>query len=209
MGKSMRHWNGNQVCVIDTETTGLDPNWHEIVQLCILPLDSNFDTRKDVPPFYLNFKPDTPDHADPEALRINGLKLAELAISGIDKEKARDLLIDWVKKLKLPSTTYGTMKKIIPLGQNYSFDLSFIKAWLGVDEYNDIFDYHYRDTMVAALYLNDRAGMHAEKVPYSKVSLRYLASTMKIPYDRGHDALGDCLITAQVYKRLVMEGLVG
>ena len=83
-----------------------------------------------------------------------------------------------------------------------------MKAWLGPDEYNEFFDYHYRDTMVAALFLNDRAGMHVDKIPYPKVNLRYLASQEKIPYDRKHDALADCMVTAQVYKRMVSSGLL-
>jgi len=209
MPKCMQHWNGNQVCVIDTETTGLEPGWHDIVQVCILPLDSNFEPRQDVIPFYLNLKPDSPERADPEALKINGLKLAELAIKGIDTEKAKDLLDAWIEKLDLPYTKYGNRKRIIPLGQNYSFDLGFMKAWLGVDRYGELFDYHYRDTMPAALYLNDRAAMHAESVPFPKVNLRYLASTLKIPYERKHDALEDCRVTAIVYKRMVEQGLLG
>ena len=54
MGNSMQHWNGNQLCVVDVETTGLDLFWHEIIQLCILPLDSDINPRTDVSPFYIN-----------------------------------------------------------------------------------------------------------------------------------------------------------
>ena len=154
-------------------------------------------------------KPYHPDRADPKALKTNGLKLAELALSGHDPEKARDLLIEWVKKLKLPMTKWGTVKKIIPLGQNYAaFDKGHMQAWLGIPEYEDIFDFHCRDTMTTALYLNDRAGMHAEKVPYPKVNLAYLASQLKISHERGHDSLQDCIVTAKVYKRMVEQGVI-
>ncbi len=209
MAKSMQHWNGNQVCVMDVETTGLDPNWHEMIQICILPLDSDLKPRQDVAPFYINLKPDNPERADPKALKINGLKLAEIAVSGYDREKARDLLEAWVAQLKLPATKWGTSKKIIPLGQNYPFDRSFIQAWLGNEEYNQYFDYHNRDTMCAALYLNDRAAMHGESVPFPKVNLKYLASQLKIQHDRGHDSLQDCVVTAKVYRAMVMQGLLG
>ena len=53
---SMETWNGNQMAVIDVETTGLRPYFNEIVQICILPLDSNCDPRKDILPFYINIK---------------------------------------------------------------------------------------------------------------------------------------------------------
>lgn len=209
MPNSMQHWNGNQVCVIDTETTGLESGWHDMIQICILPLDSNFEPRKDILPFYINLKPEHPERADPEALKINGLKLAELALNASDQEKAKDLLRGWINKLQLPFTKYGTRKRIIPLGQNFGFDRPFIQEWIGHEEYAELFDYHYRDTMVAALYMNDRAAMHAEKVPFSKVNLKYLASTLKIQYERRHDALEDCIVCAKVYKRMVMEGLLG
>ena len=66
MGTSMIHWNGHQLCAIDTETTGLDPNYNEIIQICILPLDSNIKPRKDVFPFYIEIVPDHPERASPE-----------------------------------------------------------------------------------------------------------------------------------------------
>jgi len=209
MARTMQHWNGNQVCVIDTETTGLDSHWHEVIQICILPLDSSFMPRTDVVPFYVNLKPTNPERADPAALKINGLKLSEIAISGHDKEKAKDLLEAWVRTLRLPTTKWGTYKKIIPLGQNYGFDKGFIQAWLGVDEYDQIFDYHHRDTMSTALYLNDRAGMHGDRVPFPKVDLGYLCSQLKISRERGHDSLQDCIVTAKVYRQMVAQGLLG
>lgn len=203
----MVHWNGNQMCAIDTETSGLDPYWDEILQLAILPLDSNIEPRQDVEPFCIYIKPEHPERVSEEAMKVNKLKLDDIIYRGFDKETARDLLEEWIKKLGLPCTKYGRPKKIIPLGQNYmGFDKGFIQQWLGVDQYNDWFDYHAPDTMVTANYLNDRAAFRAEKVPFSKISLKYLASTLKIPHEHAHDALQDCLVTAQVYKKLLTMG---
>ena len=67
----MEHWNGNQICAMDTETTGLDPFWHEIVQIAILPLDSNMEPRQDVLPFYINMIPQCPERVDREAVKVN------------------------------------------------------------------------------------------------------------------------------------------
>lgn len=208
MAYSMEHWNGDQIASVDIETTGLDPNWHEILQIAIVPLTSNFERRKDVLPFYIEMCPDHPERADKEAMDVSRLKLAEIAIRGHDKEKAKDLLMDWVKKLKLPCTKYGTPKRIIMLGQNITFDKPFIVKWLGMDMFNEYFDSRMRDTMVVANYLNDRAGMHAEKVPYPKVNLAWLAKTHNIEHSRAHDALQDCMVAAQVYKKMCEQGLI-
>lgn len=206
----MEHWNGSQMCVIDTETTGLDPYWHEIIQICILPLDSNIKPRKDVLPFYIEIRPDFPERIDPEAMTVNKLDACKIATRGFDREKAKDMLRDWIDKLDLPFTKSGSYRKrIIPLGQNYAFDRAFILRWLGVHEYNEFFDYHYKDTMIAAHYLNDRAAMHGEAVPFAKVNLSWLANKLNVQNERAHDALSDCVTTAEVYRRLLMQGLLG
>jgi len=210
MKNSMQHWNGCQLCAIDTETTGLDAYWNEIIQIAILPLDQNIEPRKDVTPFYIEMRPEHPERIDPKAMSVNNLNLATIMNRGFDQEKSKDLLRDWVDKLELPFTKSGIFRKrIIPLAQNYAFDQAFIKHWLGIDMYNELFDYSFADTMTVATYLNDRAAMHGEPVPFSKINLSYLASTLKIEHGGAHDALQDCLVTAKVYKRMTMHGLLG
>jgi len=209
MAKSMQHWNGNQLCAIDTETTGLDAAYHEIWQIAILPLDSDIKPRKDVLPFFIEMRPEHPERVSEGALKLNRDGLLTACGRGHDPEKAKDMLQTWIAKLGLPVTKGGYPKRIIPLGQNYAFDIGFIKKWLGISMYDEFFDYHYCDTMIAANYLNDRAAWHAEKVPFSKINLTYLASTLKIPHDRAHDALADCQITAAVYRSQLTMGLLG
>ena len=206
---TMQHWNSNLMCAIDVETTGLNPFFHELIQVAILPLDCNLDIRKDVPAFCINMRPDFPERTDKNALAVTRKKLKDILNTGHAPEVAKDLLMDWVEKLNLPLNKSGFNRcKIFPLGHNYSFDLQFLKQWL-VDEYDDIFHGLYRDTMLSALYLNDRAGMHCERLLYPKVDLTYLCNCLKITRERSHDALQDCIATAAVYKRMVSEGLIG
>jgi len=205
---SMEHWGGCQLCAIDLETTGLDPRWNEIIQICILPLDSNIQPRKDVYPFIINMKIECMEKVDPSALKVNRIDLNDLQLKGFDKEKAKDLLREWIVKLNLPVNKAGEPYKIIPLGQNYgAFDEGFLKQWLGLPEYDAIFSRRYVDTMVIASFLNDRAAMHSEKVPYKQVSLKYLAATHHIENENQHNALSDCLTTAQIYRKMIQQGL--
>lgn len=204
----MQHWNGHQLAVIDIETTGLDPFWDEILQLCVLPLDSNIEPRRDVMPFLIEIVPTNPKAIDPKAMAINKLDLIRICKRGHDREKAKDLLFDWADKLKLPYTPSGERKRVMPLAHNWSFDYSFIKRWLG-NQYSDVFDGRYRDTQVASLYLNDRAAMHADVVPYSKNNLAWLCSVLKVDNSHAHNALQDCLATAECYKRMLSTGVLG
>lgn len=205
MANSMQHWNGHQMAVIDIETTGLDPAYDEIIQICILPVDSNIDPRQDIYPFNIEIIPEYPHRIDPKAMSVNRKNLADIMRRGFDSEKAKGLLEEWVEKLGLPYTKYGNRKRIMPIAQNWQFDYSFIIRWLGPTLYSEIFDSRYRDTQAISLYLNDRAGMAAEQVPFSKNNLAWLCSKLKVENTRQHDALSDCIATAQIYKKLLMN----
>lgn len=203
MAKSMVHWNSNEVAVIDVETTGLQAGYHEIIQIAIVMLDSNFDVRTDVMPFQLKLKPDHPERVAKQAMRVNGLNLEDLMAKGIPQVEAVDLFIQWYESLDIPYNKSGYNQcKIIPLGQNYAFDKGFIQSWLGLETYDRYFHYHHRDTMIAAHFVNDCYAMKAEDVPFAKTNLKWLCKKLNITNARAHDALQDCIATAQVYKRL-------
>ena len=50
MARGMIHLNGNILCAVDVETTGLEVGFHEIWQIAVLPLDSNIKPNKDILP---------------------------------------------------------------------------------------------------------------------------------------------------------------
>lgn len=210
--RSMQHLNGNLLCAVDIETTGLNPDYHEIMQICILPLDAGIKPIKEVNPFYINIIPEHPERIAEGAASTNRLKAAEIVQSGFDKYKAADYLEEWIDGLKLPVSNYGIRKKIVPLGQNYVFDRAFIYKWLGTETYEYLFHHTFRDTMTSALYLNDRQSFFGEPVPFSKVKLSWLSKKLDVDYQGAHDALQDCLITAEVYRKMLTHvnfGLLG
>lgn len=198
------HFNGNLVCSIDIETTGVKPGYHDIIQLAVLPLDSQFRILKvmadgtKVYPFEILIKPERPENIDQDAMSVNRLQMSEIMAHGLESFTAIDLLNDWFKKLHLPYN-----KRIMPLAQNWVFEYGFLKAWLGPDMFAEIFDARYRDTMVSSLYLNDRADFHHERYPFPKNKLSYLASQLKVEQIKAHEALSDCVTTAEVYRRMM------
>lgn len=209
MANSMVHWNGSQLAAIDIETTGLTPGWHEIVQLCILPLDSNICPRKDVIPFDILMKPENPERADKAAMKVNKLSLYEVAQRGFDPECAKDLFEKWFAKLGLPINQYGKSKRLILVGKNLGFDIPFIKLWLGADYFDDYFDGSIIDVASIARYINDRDAFHNNTVTFPKLTLGSIAARLNLKVERQHDALEDCLVTASVYQRLCRQGLLG
>ena len=206
--KSMQHWNAHQMVVMDVETTGTRPFWHEVIQFAAVALDSNLKPRQDVMPFDIYMCPEHPERVDPEALKVSGLKLEDLLMKGHDQDSARDMFEKWSEKLELGQTKWGHPKRIIPLAHNWPFDKPFIQDWMGYGLFDELMDSRYRDTMAVSLFLNDNADFHADKVPYSKNKLGWLASKLGIPHERAHDALQDCLVTGEVYRRLCQKGLM-
>lgn len=203
MARAMVHLNGNLMAAVDTETTGLIAGFHDIIQVCVLPLDSDFEPLKELNgepllPFYMHLRPKRPENADKEAMRVNKIDMAFLLQHGIEPYRAADLFDAWVQKLKLPFR-----KKLCPLGANYPFDKGFLIDWLGNEAVNQFFDYHYRDLQPVAQFLNDRSAFHARDCPFPKVNVTYLASQLGIDHSNAHDALQDCLIEARIYKEML------
>lgn len=189
--------NSNLLAVVDTETTGTVAGYHDIIQVAILPLNSDLDPAPDVSPFYMNIKPDFPERATPAAMAKNGMSLEELK-NAPDKYDVADYLEDWFRNLNLPMG-----KRLIYLCQNSPFDIAFLKSWLGSEGFDRYFARRGRDTMFFANAINDRAAYQGKPVPFSNVSLEALANFYGISYDNAHDALADCIITAKVYRALL------
>ena len=200
--KSLVHLNSNMLCAIDCETTGPIAGHHDLIQVCIFPLDSELKPYKKVTPFYMELQPRRPHLCSPEHEVYSREKVCHAMISGMDADKSADLFDEWYKKLRLPDN-----KRISPLAHDWVHDCAFVCDWLGQLSFDRYFDARYRDTMTAALFENDRADFLGEPCPYPKVDLTYLASTLKIEFDRRHDPLSDCVTTAEVYRQMIKKGI--
>lgn len=195
------HLNGNMMCAIDIETTGLDWNKHDIIEVAVLPLDNQYKPQKKCMPFSLTMRPRRPENVNLDALSISKSNYAHILNNSLESSRVADLFVEWFEKLNL-----GFNRRLSPLGHNYPFDRNFLIDWLGPLTYDLIFDSRFRDTMATALYINDVADMQSQRIPYAKVNLSWLAKQHNIDHKDAHSALPDCRITAEVYRALVMTG---
>jgi len=193
--------NGNVLCAIDVETTGTVAGYHELTQVCFLPLDDDLNPRKDVVPFDLLIKIEREERIDWDALRITKTNFMKHQQTAIDQYTAADLFDSWVEKLNLPLN-----KRISPLAHNWPFDRSFIMEWLQPTGFGNYIDGRYRDSMATANSINDTYDLLNEPIPFPKVNLAYLVSLLKLERHGAHTALGDCMDTAQVYRKLITKG---
>lgn len=209
----MIHLNGNLLAAVDVETTGTVPGKHDIWQVCVLLLDGDIQPDKRVAPFYMELKPKRPDNIDPKAISIGRMEFAMKMQRANDPWDAAEWFDEWFEKLKKQLGTRPPLlpegKKLVPVAQNWPFDRSFLIDWLGHTSFEAFFHPWYRDTLPVAQYLNDRYSKDTScvlpaKVPFPKSNLGYLCSQLKVKNLKAHDALQDCIATAECYRLMVL-----
>ena len=203
--KNMIHINGNSVCAVDVETTGLTPGFHEIIQLAIIPCNSRLERMKDVPSLDLYIRPDNPVRITNEALeKVGAKKWADVLTQGIPSEKAIDMVEDWFRRKLNPPA----QKRIEPLAHNWLFDQAMLKEWLGWRTFDMMFSARYRCTLSYASFMNDQADFAGEEIPFKdKLTLGKLCARTGIEYETvlAHDAFYDAEKTREVYRKMVIS----
>lgn len=176
-------------CVIDTETTGLDPEKHALVQVAFgLKSDlrnKHFDEVAEFKMTYGRY------YVDSRALEVNGLTIEDLD-KWPDRETSITAMQDWIAD---KVTMYG---KLRPIGHNYKFDEGFLIQVCGVAGYAAQFSRDFLDTKVIALFVDEAKGR--TKNSYSLDSLR---NYYHISRAGNHEAMKDIRDTAEILRKLM------
>jgi DNA polymerase III alpha subunit (gram-positive type) len=173
---------------LDTETTGLDPAIHEIIEIggVIVKqiLTDGKVTFEVVDEFEYKVKPENIAQADKVALRVNGYDEA-----------------DWVFAYTL--TEAMTMlaektKDCIMVAHNAHFDLNFFDAaWKKTGIANPMHYYAIDTISVAFTKLQGKSEIE-------KLSLRALSEYFGLENKNAHTALSDARTTFELYKKLML-----
>lgn len=199
--RGMPHLNGDVLCVLDTETTGLTAGHHDMIEIVVIPLDAQLEPMKGVPHFERLVRPKRPQNVDPTAMAVNKIKLEDLEIHGMDAWRAADQFDDWFQSLELVPG-----KRIVPMAKNWQFDAGFIGDWLGTETFRSIFHYRARELTAVLHWFNDRADFQSEKAPFPSVKLEDVAGRLGYKFT-AHRAYDDALMTARIYKHLMTRPL--
>lgn len=204
--QSLVHVNNNIICAMDIETTGRDPERHEIIHIACVPLDNNLEIRRDLPIFEAKIAPKRLDTIELDALDVSKSRLQDIIDTGIDSMAASDLFESYFERLRLPKD-----KRIIPLGHNIAaFDLAFLRSWLGYTSFACCFNGLTRDTLQVANYINDVCDFHGNPTPFPKLRLADVAHVLNIDTSRfkAHDPVCDAYLAALVYKKLLFHEVI-
>jgi len=178
----------NKLAFIDIETTGLDQEKHEIIQLGCILVDQKWseDGRpefKVLEEFELKIKPERIGLADKVALKINGYNEADWAnafglsdVMRIFSEKTEDAIM---------------------VAHNVAFDFCFLAKAFSTTGVTNKMHYHKLDTISIAF-----AKLHL-KESVDRFSLQFLCDYFGIENKRAHTALADCQATFELYKKLM------
>jgi DNA polymerase-3 subunit epsilon len=173
---------------VDVETTGLDPDVHEIIQVAILVESQT--TNQVVMGFETKVKPQNLEVADPKALELNGYQNHP----------------EWwdsapVMNEELAAVIASYLKNAIMVGQNVGFDKGFLQKALKKYDMWDWIGHHTVDTASMAIE-------HLGPLGVSSVSLKNTCKVLGIPNENEHDAMADVRRCRAVYHKLKRAGFL-
>lgn len=174
----------HKLAFIDVETSGLDPQKQEIIELaCIVCSRGNSSSDLTIEKeLEVKIKMEHPELAEPEALRVNGYNE-----------------MDWVFAYTLPQALEllnKETKDAVFVAHNVCFDWSFIEAAYKKAGMEHGFHNHKIDTLsIAFAKLQGTDARH--------LSLRSLCERFGVTNEKAHTALADTRALVEVYKKLM------
>ena len=173
------HWSQYPRHFLDTETTGLDPLIHEIIEIAVIT--QRHDGKVDR--FVCRVRPAHIETAHPRALEINGYDPDLWQGAPVFSEIADELA--------------ARLKWGIIIGHNVEFDLSFLRAALQKCGSPRI---TFRRMCTQQLAL--------EHLPGDRVSMRYLRGFFGLSQEGAHRAMKDTEDCRTLFRLLYRAGVL-
>lgn len=165
-----------KIVFIDLETTGLNPDIHEIIECALIFEDGGT--------YHKYIRPNRIEYADPVALKINGFH-----------ERSKEWK-DSISQEELAFALVGLLHNRIIIGHNPTFDMSFIKELIHL--HGEQFTCHNRviDTMTLAYE-------HLYHIGLKRLSLDSIRAFFGWNGEGSHTALYDTKTVKRLYYKLM------
>ncbi len=172
-----------RIAFVDIETTGLDRDEHEIIELAVVVAEMKDGKFVVVDQLDLKVQPKNIEKAEPQALRINGYNEADWLFAISLEDAMREFAI------KTDGAIFSA--------HNITFDYGFIERAFKTSGAENKMHFHKLDTISLAfgiLHTNDDIG---------KLSLRALCEKYGIENKKAHSAFADAYALYEVFKSLM------
>ena len=169
-----------KLAFLDTETTGLSPQKHEILEIALLIEEEG----KEPQALHYLIKPERLEDAQPEALKINGYAASPERWKGAPSLK------------EVGPQLVEALKGAVVVGHNVGFDLSFLEEGLKRSGVAGRLPYHKIDT-VTLVY------EHLQPLGLKRVSLDKTREFLGWSKEGAHTALKDAKDAQRLYHLLL------
>jgi DNA polymerase-3 subunit epsilon len=176
---------------LDTETGGLDPLKHSLLQVALVipDGDSFIELQWDIRHNYYE--------TTPQALAINGIDLDKHHMQATPASDAANEIWNVLDTLHLVDG------KILPVGHNIGFDIGFLAKFMLDHGYNlnNLVSYHKIDTVSILQFLRD-CGKLPENLMIGSLSLEPICQKLGLVETQTHSALDDARLVRDLYSKL-------
>jgi DNA polymerase III epsilon subunit-like protein len=180
---------------IDTETGGLNPEFHSLLTVSFHLVDN----LEHVPSNSVHVKFGPQDgyyRVSPEALAVNNINLVHHTQEALPYVTAHMLLRDWLARR---FSEQADSQKFMPVGWNLPFDLSFLyHQFLPKREWEQYVSYHSIDVMTIAEFF-----VLTGKLPKEVTRLTKAAQHFNIPIEGAHNADYDNYLCRRVLQEMM------
>jgi hypothetical protein len=186
-----------KVCVVNLKTTGEVPYYHDVYEICIVPLDLAFNIDKEILPFTMRMRLKHPERADSSGItKVDLIKL----IHARDDVIIKDLFLQWFKRYFKEGDPY----RIVTLSYNIPRVFGFLNEWLEGEFLNCFNPKHYIDLLATARFIDDRYDLRNENPPFCQYTLTRLFQTCSISKpERGDTLSSQSVALLKLYKELL------
>lgn len=190
MIQSPIHLNLNIFAAVSIEVTGPLVGFHDLIKICVIPLDNFYEPVKGVMPFLATFKPIHDDFTS-----VSKETFTKAKVIGIHPDMAGEVLRLWAERLPKQKD-----KRLVPISHNWNFENPFVKSLFGSDTYDFVFHNAPRDILSNCSYINDCCDINVEEIPFPKVGFESICNRLKVQIDEPKDVLNICRATTKAYK---------
>lgn len=176
-----------RLLVLDTETGGLNPETDALLSVGLVDWIDGRVTRQE------EILIDAEHLACvPRALEVNGIDLDAHHAYSVPRAHAAKQIQDFCRPMGRP----------VICGHNVQFDIGFVRRLFTPETLRKTFSHRAMDTLQVLLYLG-HAGLIPEGIGKLDQAMTHFGLTM--PEGKRHTALGDALVTAELYTRLLAQ----